>query len=91
MFDALARSWRLPEQVIRIVQSWQRHGESVEFPRESSAVYFGHVLAMELLYPEWSLPAAIDAAASELQLNSETLEWVRGERPAIVRLIEAAA
>jgi len=90
MFESLARSWKLPEQVVGIVRTWQQYGEPAEHPQESSAVYFGHVLAMELLHPEWSLPAAIDAAAAELHLNAETLEWVRGERPAIVRLLEAA-
>ena len=88
MFDSLASGWGLSDAVRQIVHFWQAYAEDDQ-PAEAHAVYFGHVLAMELLYPEWSSPAAIDAAASELHLNAETLEWVRGERTEILKLLTA--
>jgi len=86
VFDALAREWQISDKVVQIVKLWQAYAEDTQ-PHEAQAVYLGHVLAMELLYPDWSSPEAIDAAASELDINAETLEWVRGERAQILRLL----
>lgn len=81
--ESLVREWPLSGGIATCVLGWRLFGEFAAVSPEASAVYFGRFLALELLHPGMSVPGALDAAAGELGLTPEAIEWVRGEAPAI--------
>jgi hypothetical protein len=85
--ERIARDWKLSAPAAACMLGWRQFGEFSKVSGESAAVYFGHLLAVELLHPEFTAPGALDAAGAEFGLNVEALEWVRGEGRVILDLI----
>lgn len=77
--ERLVRAWDLTPQIGSCVLGWRRFGEFAEVSRESAAVYFGRLFAIELLQPQFCVPGALDHAAADLGLGAELLAQVRKE------------
>jgi hypothetical protein len=86
---ALLRAWKMPVEVAGAVHGWQKFS-AVE-PRRSAAmtVYVSHLLAAEMLQPEFFTPALIAGVAHELSMDSQHIAAVRAQGPALQRLIGA--
>jgi hypothetical protein len=61
------------------VLGWRRFGEFVDVSRESTALYFGRLFAIEVLQPAFCVPGAVDHAAADLGIGADVVEQVRAE------------
>jgi HD-like signal output (HDOD) protein len=86
---ALLRAWKMPAVVAAAVRGWQKFS-AVE-PRRSEAmtVYVSHLLAAEMLQPEFFTPGLIAGVARELSIDSQHIAAVRAQSPGLQRLIGA--
>lgn len=87
--ERLTRTWNLPAQIGACVLGWARFGEVTEVSPEGAAVYFGRLLAIELLYRDFCVPGALDQTICALGLESGLLQQVRGESAHVRELIRA--
>ena len=68
---------------------WMRFAEVTEVSRESAAVYFGRLFAIELLQPQFCVPGALDHAAADLGLSADLVAEVRKEDArALIRALD---
>jgi HD-like signal output (HDOD) protein len=88
--DALVRGWRLPAEVALPALGWRRFGE---FPTESTAmaVYFGNLLAEELLHEHPSARSPADGVAVEIGVSPEELARLRDAAAAVQELVQRLA
>ena len=77
--ERLVRTWNLTPEIGSCVLGWMRFGEFAEISRESAAVYFGRLFAIELLQPQFCAPGALDHAAADLGLGADLVAQVRNE------------
>lgn len=82
----LAREWSLPAAVAACVTDWQRCGALEHVSPEAKAVYCGHLLALELLQPQFCAPGALPAALGEQGCNAGALARVRSSDLRVLRL-----
>ncbi len=75
--EALLRSWQLPAAVGAAVLGWRQMGELGAVTRESMAVYFGHLLAVESLYPEFCTEGVADSLGADLGFDHEKIAVLR--------------
>jgi hypothetical protein len=87
--ERLVREWSLPPEVGTCILGWSRFGEFAGVSHEGAAVYFGRMLAIELLQSDFCVPGALDAAAAELGLPAQSLERIRAEGDRVRELIRA--
>jgi hypothetical protein len=87
--ERLARTWKLTPDIGSCVLGWMRFAEVSEVSRESAAVYFGRLFAIELLQPEFCVPGALDHAAADLGLSADLVAQVREEDArALIRALD---
>src|ERR1700716_1748902 len=79
--ERLVRTWNLTSEIGSCVLGWTRFAEVSEVSRESAAVYFGRLFAIELLQPQFCVPGALDHAAADLGLGADLVAQVRKEDP----------
>jgi hypothetical protein len=77
--ERLVRTWSLTPEIGSCVLGWMRFGEFAELSRESAAVYFGRLFAIELLQPQFCVPGALDHAAADFGLGADLVAQVRKE------------
>ncbi|MFL6603826.1 MAG: HDOD domain-containing protein [Steroidobacteraceae bacterium] len=77
--ERLVRTWKLSAEIGSCVLGWARFGEFTEVSRESAAVYFGRLFAIELLQPQFCVPGALEHAAADLGLDADLVAQVRQE------------
>ena len=75
----LVRGWGVPAPTATCALSWRQFGEFASLSGECSALYFGRLLATELLTPGRCVPGAIEQTAEELGLADAVLEATRAE------------
>jgi hypothetical protein len=75
--EALLRSWQLPAAVGAAVLGWRQMGELGVVTRESMAVYFGHLLAVESLYPQFCTEGLADSLGADLGFDHDTIAALR--------------
>jgi len=75
--EALLRSWQLPAAVGAAVLGWRQMGELGVVTRESMAVYFGHLLAVESLYPEFCTEGLADSLGADLGFDHDKIAVLR--------------
>ncbi len=75
--ESVLRGWRLPAGISAAVLDWRQMGQLGLASRESMAVYFGHLLAVETLYPEFCAPGLADSIGENLGFDSAQLEALR--------------
>ena len=75
--EAMLRAWQLPATVSTAVLGWRQMGELGAASGECTAVYFGHLLAVESLYPEFCLPGMADALGANLGFDASTIDQLR--------------
>lgn len=85
----LVDEWKLPPAVATSVLGWQRFGGFHSVSPEACAVYFGHLLAAELLHPQFMAPGAIDSAGEEAGLDPSALSRARAESARVRDLVAA--
>jgi hypothetical protein len=87
--ERLVRTWNLTPEIGSCVLGWTRFAEVSEVSRESAAVYFGRLFAIELLQPQFCVPGALDHAAADLGLGTGLVAQVRKEDPqALIRALD---
>jgi HDOD domain len=87
--ERLARTWNLTPEIGSCVLGWMRFAEVSEVSRESAAVYFGRLFAIELLQPQFCVPGALDHAAADLGLGADLVAQVRKEDArALIRALD---
>jgi hypothetical protein len=87
--ERLVRTWNLTPEIGSCVLGWTRFAEVSEVSRESAAVYFGRLFAIELLQPQFCVPGALDHAAADLGLRTGLVAQVRKEDPqALIRALD---
>jgi hypothetical protein len=77
--ERLVRKWNLTAEIGSCVLGWMRFGEVAEASRESAAIYFGRLFAIELLQPQFCMPGALDHAAADFGLGADLVAQVREE------------
>ena len=77
--ERLVRKWNLTAEIGSCVPGWMRFAEVAEASRESAAVYFGRLFAIELLQPQFCMPGALDHAAADFGLGADLVAQVRKE------------
>lgn len=77
--ERLAHAWNLAPEIGSCVLGWTRFAEFADVSRESAAVYFGRLFAIELLQPQFCVPGALDHAAADLGLGADLVARVRKE------------
>jgi hypothetical protein len=85
--ERLVREWNLPSGVGACVVGWRRFGEFSSVSPEASAVYFGHMLAGELLRPHYAANGALDAAVSQLGIAPTAADRVRARTHEVRELL----
>jgi hypothetical protein len=85
--ERLVREWNLPSAVGACVIGWRRFGEFSSVSPEASAVYFGHMLAGELLRPYLAASGALDAAVSQLGIAPAVADRVRARAHEVRELL----
>lgn len=85
----LAQSWRLPEPVTSAITAWRRFGDASEFSRLAATVYFSHLLAVELLHPEFCAPGLVQTVSRELGVDRAHLDAIRLHDGTIRSLIDS--
>ena len=87
--ERLVRTWNLTPEIGSCVLGWNRFAEGSEVSRESAAVYFGRLFAIELLQPQFCVPGALDHAAADLGLRADLVAQVRKEDArALIRALD---
>jgi HDOD domain len=87
--ERLIRTWNLAPEIGSCVLGWMRFAEVSEVSRESAAVYFGRLFAIELLQPQFCVPGALDHAAADLGLGADVVAKVRQEDArALIRALD---
>ena len=89
--ERLVRAWSLPADVAACVVGWRLFGEFAQASSDSTGLYFGRLLATELLHPDLCVPGALDYAAAELGLSAELLSDLRAEGGRVRSFIQALA
>ena len=74
---ALVRQWQLPAAVGAAVLGWRQMSEFGVITREAMAVYFGHLLAVETIHPEFCAPGLADSVGAGLGISAQTLLCLR--------------
>jgi hypothetical protein len=87
--ERLVRGWALLPEIGACVLGWKRFGEFTDVSRESTALYFGRLFAIEVLQPAFCVPGAVDHAAADLGIGLEVVEQVRAEEGHVRELIRA--
>jgi hypothetical protein len=87
--ERLVRRWALTPPTAMCVLGWRRFGEFSEVSRESAAVYFGRLLANELLYAELAVPGVVETVAAQLAIGAERLRELRAKQENVRALVEA--
>jgi hypothetical protein len=77
--ERLVRKWNLTAEIGSCVLGWMRFAEVAEASRESAAIYFGRLFAIELLQPQFCMPGALDHAAADFGLGADLVAQVRKE------------
>ena len=75
--ESLLRSWQLPAAVGAAVLGWRQMGELGVVTRESMAVYFGHLLAVESLYPAFCTEGLADSLGADLGFDHDKIAILR--------------
>ena len=75
--DRLLRVWAAPTEVAACALSWRQFGEFAELPGEGTALYFGRLLALEMLHPDTCVPGALEYTASQLGFGGDVLGQLR--------------
>lgn len=87
--ERLVGAWHLTPQIGSCVLGWTRFAEVSAVSRESAAVYFGRLFAIELLQPQFCVPGALDHAAADLGLGADLVAQVRKEdAQALIQALE---
>ena len=86
----LVRAWDVPPSTATCALSWRQLGEFGSLSGECSALYFGRLLATELLAPGRCVPGAIEATAADLGLAATALEAARAEGRTARELLRVA-
>jgi hypothetical protein len=87
--ERLVRTWNLTPETGSCVLGWTRFAELAEVSRESAAVYFGRLFAIELLQPQFCVPGALEHAAADLGLGAGLVAQVRREDArALIRALD---
>ncbi len=83
----LVRGWDVPATAATCALGWRQFGEFASLSGECSALYFGRLLATELLTPGRCVPGAIEQTAAELGLADSALAATRAEGPRARELV----
>jgi len=73
----LVRAWEVPAPVAACALGWRQFSEFASLSAECNALYFGRLLATELLAADRCVPGAIEQTAAELGLASADLAAAR--------------
>jgi hypothetical protein len=87
--ERLVRGWGLLPEVATAVLGWKRFGEFAEVSRESAALYFGRLFAIEALQPGFCVPGAIDQAAADMGVGPDVVAQIRAVTPHAQELIKS--
>lgn len=85
----LAQSWRLPQSVAAAMTGWRHFGRMEDLSPLSATVYFAHLLAVELLHPEFCAPGLVQTASRELGVAQAHLDAIRLHDGTIRSLIDS--
>lgn len=85
----LVRGWDVPAATATCALGWRQFGEFASLSGECTALYFGRLLATELLTPDRCVPGAIAQTAAELGLPDAALAATRAEGPAARELLRS--
>jgi hypothetical protein len=88
--QGLLRAWQVPAETASCALSWRQFSEFAALPGERSALYFGRLLATELISPAVCVPGAVEHTAAELGLPAEVLAEARLEAGRVRELLHAA-
>ena len=87
--ERLLRAWAVPTDVASCTLGWRKFGEFAELPGEGTALYFGRVLALEMLHPDNCVPGALEYTASQLGFDGEALGRLRAGASQARELLQA--
>lgn len=85
----LTREWRIPPMISTAMTSWRAFGRLDDLSKIAGVVYFSHLLAVELLHPEFCAPGLVGTVSRELGIETEHLQAMRLHDGTIRSLIES--
>jgi hypothetical protein len=86
--ERLVRTWALLPEIATCTLGWRRFGEFSDVSRESTALYFGRLFAIEALQPSFCVPRSIDSAAQDMGVSADIVQQVRAEDARVRELIK---
>jgi hypothetical protein len=86
LLDRSLRAWGVPVRAAATAAEWRRLRDFPDAAADATAVYFGRLLAIELIAPQFCAPGAVDAAAAEVGLPAGRLSELRADAT-IARLL----
>ena len=88
---ALLEKWQLPARVRHAALVWRHCGGEVHANAEAAAVYLGHLLAAELLHPQFCLVERAAEIGESLGFSRASLQDVRAAAPQLRQMLALIA
>lgn len=85
----LTGAWRIPPMIASAMTAWRAFGRLDDLSKLAGIVYFSHLLAVELLHPEFCAPGLVGTVSRELGIETEHLQAMRLHDGTIRSLIES--
>jgi len=77
VLDRTLRAWGVPVRAATTAAEWRRLRDFPDAASDATAIWFGRLLALELISPQFCAPGAVDSAAREAGLPAERLSVLR--------------
>ncbi|MBK6597235.1 MAG: HDOD domain-containing protein [Proteobacteria bacterium] len=84
--ERVMRWWCIPAPIAAAALGWRRFGEFPTGPKNSAALYLGHLLAIEWLQPQICAPGIVASVAAEFGLEPATIAAARPDAELKTRL-----